>query len=295
MFMIHIIKNKVGKQDKNIPGVSMKIRCIVDNRAGLKSNLYAEHGFSLLVEENDANFMVDTGQTPTVLKHNMDLMGIKAVDGVMMSHGHNDHTGGISAIKDSTSIGGRKTKFYMHPEILGHKYAVLDDKQRYVGFPKGFDVETLKLGWITENTRICGDMWIFNQVEDHSGFEPIPEYLKVIENGKYSPDEFKDELNLVIKTDNGLVVISGCAHKGIVNILNSAVEYFQDDIYGVIGGSHLMDAPRERTRKTVESFKKLNPEIIAMGHCTGFDALCLFKREFGEKFIPLESGAEILM
>jgi len=271
----------------------MKIKCVVDNRAGLKSNLYAEHGFSLLVEENDTNFMVDTGQTPIVLKNNMDLMGITAVDGVLMSHGHNDHTGGISAIKDTIGINGCKTKFYMHPEILGQKYAVLDGKQRYVGFPTSIDVETLNLEWIGENTRISEDMWIFNQVEDHSGFEPIPEYLKVMENGKCLPDKFKDELNLVIITEKGLVVISGCAHKGIVNILNSVSEYFQDDIYGVIGGSHLMDAPRERIQKTVESFKKLNPEIIALGHCTGFDALCLFKREFGEKFIPLESGAEI--
>jgi 7,8-dihydropterin-6-yl-methyl-4-(beta-D-ribofuranosyl)aminobenzene 5'-phosphate synthase len=271
----------------------MKIKCVVDNRAGLKSNLYAEHGFSLLVEENDTNFMVDTGQTPTVLKHNMDLMGITSLDGVLMSHGHNDHTGGISAIKDSIDIKGNKNKFYMHPEILSQKYAVLDGKQRYVGFPTSIDVETLNLEWISENTRISDDMWIFNQVEDHSGFEPIPEYLKVKEHGKCLPDKLNDELNLVIKTENGLFVISGCAHQGMVNILYSVREYFQDDIYGVMGGSHLMDAPRERIRKTVESFKKLNPEIIALGHCTGFDALCLFKREFGEKFIPLESGAEI--
>lgn len=270
----------------------MEISCIVDNRAGLKSNFYAEHGFSLLVEEKDTHFMVDTGQTPTVLKHNMDIMGIKAVDGVMMSHGHNDHTGGILALNDGKINIGSKTKFFMHPEALLPKFAVGDRTKRYIGFPE-INTETLNLEWVTENTQISDDMWIFNQVEDHSGFEPIPEYLKVIENGKCSPDEFKDELNLVIKTRKGLVVISGCAHKGIVNILNSASEYFQDDIYGVIGGSHLMDAPPERIQKTVESFKKLNPEIIALGHCTGFDALCLFRREFGDKFIPLESGAEI--
>jgi len=273
----------------------MKINCVVDNRAGLKSGLYAEHGFSLLVEGNDKKLLVDTGQTPTVLKHNLDLLGINTVDGVLLSHGHSDHTGGIPAIVDSINIQGDKTKFYMHPETLGLKYAILDGKKRYIGFPKSVDVETLNLDWVTENTRINGDMWIFNQVEDHSGFEPIPEYLKVKENGKCLPDKFKDELNLVVKTDNGLVLISGCAHRGIVNILYSVSEYFQDDIYGVVGGSHLMDAPQQRIQKTVESFKKLNPEIIALGHCTGFDALCLFKREFGEKFIPLESGAEILI
>ena len=274
----------------------MKIKCVVDNRAGLKSNLYAEHGFSLLVEGNYQNFLVDTGQTPSVLEHNLNSMGITSVDGVLISHGHNDHTGGISTIGDGKiNIKSNKAKFYMHPDVLGLKYAVLGGKQRYVGFPRNVDVETLNLEWVTENARISDDMWIFNQVEDHSAFEPIPEYLKVMENGKCSPDKFKDELNLVIKTENGLVVISGCAHKGIVNILDSVGEYFHDDIYGVIGGSHLMDAPPERIRKTAESFKKLNPEIIALGHCTGFDALCLFKKEFGDKFIPLESGAEILI
>lgn len=273
----------------------MKINCVVDNRAGLKSDLYAEHGFSLLVDDNDKNLMVDTGKTPTVLERNLDMMGITSVDNVLISHGHNDHTGGIPAINDSKlNIKSDKAKFFMHPEALLPKFAVEDNNQRYIGFPD-VDTETLNMEWIIENTQINDDMWIFNQVEDHSGFEPIPEYLKVKKGEKCLPDEFKDELNLVIKTENGLVVISGCAHHGIVNILYSVKEYFHDDIYGVIGGSHLMDAPLERTLKTVEFFKKLNPEIIALGHCTGFEALCLFKREFGDKFIPLESGVEILI
>ena len=274
----------------------MKINCVVDNRAGLKSDLYAEHGFSIVVEENGKNLMVDTGKTPLVLERNMDLMGITSVDSVLISHGHNDHTGGISVINDGKiNIKSDKTNFFMHPDALLPKFAVEDENQRYIGFPESVDTETLNREWITENTKINDDMWIFNQVEDHSGFEPIPEYLKVKEGGKCLPDEFKDELNLVIKTENGLVVISGCAHRGIVNILYSVREYFQDDIYGVIGGSHLMNSPLKRTLKTVESFKKLNPEIIALGHCTGFEALCLFKKEFGDKFIPLDSGAEILI
>lgn len=274
----------------------MKIRCVVDNRAGFKSSLYAEHGFSLLIAKEGKNLMVDTGKTPPVLKHNMDLMGINSVDKVLISHGHNDHTGGISAIMDSKiNVKADETKFFIHPEAMGPKYAVEPGNQRYIGFPQNINSETLNLEWVTENTRINEDMWIFNQVEDHSGFEPIPEYLRVREDGKCLPDKFKDELNLVIKTDNGLVVISGCAHQGIVNILQSVQEHFHDDIYGVIGGSHLMDAPGERIEKTVESFKKLDPEIIALGHCTGFEGLCRFKWEFGEKFIPLDSGAEIMI
>lgn len=274
----------------------MKIRCVVDNRAGFKSSLYAEHGFSLLVEGKNENILVDTGKTPRVLKHNMNLMGINSVDKVLISHGHSDHSGGISAIIDSKiNFKSDDTKFLIHPEAIRAKFAVEPDKELYIGFPQDIHTKILNVDWVTEITRINDDMWIFNQVDDHSGFEPIPEYLRVQEDGKCLPDNFKDELNLVIKTENGLVVISGCAHRGIINILYSVREYFQDDIYGVIGGSHLMDAPGERIEKTVESFKKLDPEIIAMGHCTGFEGLCRFNREFGEKFIPLDSGAEILI
>jgi 7,8-dihydropterin-6-yl-methyl-4-(beta-D-ribofuranosyl)aminobenzene 5'-phosphate synthase len=269
----------------------MKITCIIDNRAGFKSNLYAEHGFSLLVERDNKTLMVDTGKTPLVMKHNLDVLGITAVEEVLISHGHNDHTGGLSALLDSKiNSHPNETKFYMHPQALTPRYAVEDDTKRYIGFPETVDPETLNREWVTKNTSLGKDTWIFNQVDYQCGFEPIPQYLRVETDGKLLPDKFGDELNLVIKADEGLVVVSGCAHKGIVNILYSAKEYFQDEIYAVIGGSHLMNAPPQRIEKTVEAIKKLNPEIIAMGHCTGFEALCRFKGEFGDKFIPLASG-----
>ena len=271
----------------------MKITCIIDNRAGFKSNLYAEHGFSLLVERDNKTIMVDTGKTPQVMKHNLDLLGITTVEEVLISHGHNDHTGGLPALLDSKiNIHPNETKFYMHPQVLTPKYAVEDDEKRYIGFPETVDPETLNREWITENTSLGKDTWIFNQVEYQCGFEPIPPYLRVEMDGKLLPDKFEDEINLVMKTDEGLVVVSGCAHKGMVNILYSVKEYFQDEIYAVIGGSHLMNAPPQRIEKTVEAIKKLNPGVIALGHCTGLEALCHFKREFGEKFIPLVSGVE---
>jgi 7,8-dihydropterin-6-yl-methyl-4-(beta-D-ribofuranosyl)aminobenzene 5'-phosphate synthase len=269
----------------------MKITCIIDNRAGFKSNLYAEHGFSLLVEHDDKTIMVDTGKTPLVMRHNLDVLGITTVEEVLISHGHNDHTGGLAALLDSKiNIHPNETKFYMHPQALTPKYAVEDDEKRYIGFPETVDPETLNREWVTENTSLGKDTWIFNQVEYQCGFEPIPPYLRVEVGGKLLPDKFEDEINMVMKTDEGLVVFSGCAHKGIVNILYSVKEYFQDEIYAVIGGSHLMNAPPQRIENTVEAIKKLNPGVIAMGHCTGFEALCHFKREFGDKFIPLASG-----
>jgi 7,8-dihydropterin-6-yl-methyl-4-(beta-D-ribofuranosyl)aminobenzene 5'-phosphate synthase len=267
----------------------MKISCVVDNQAKFQSNFYAEHGFSLMIHGNDENMLMDTGKTPMVLKRNLDLMGIKSVDRVIISHGHYDHTGGIPVLKDMEAL------LMMHPQALIPKYAVGDGKSRYIGFPENLDLKTLKTDFLTETTRINSNMWIFNHVESWCDFETIPAYLKVKKDDKFLKDEFNDELNLVIKTDKGLVVLSGCAHRGMVNILYSAREYFQDEIYGVIGGSHLVQAPSKRIKQTIDEFKKISPETIALGHCTGFEALCRFKKEFKDKFIPLESGAEIIV
>ena len=268
----------------------MKISCIVDNRALFASNLYAEHGFSLFLNLDNEKVLMDAGKTPTVFKHNFDLLGLDSIDKVVLSHGHDDHTGGISALHNMGA------KFFLHPDALIPKYAVSDGNSRYIGFPKSAvpDKSGIELEFVAETTKIGSNLWIFNHVDKYCDFENIPSYLSIKKEGKFLKDKFSDELNLVVETDNGLVVLSGCAHLGIVNILYSAMEYFQDEIYGVIGGSHLINANPQRIEQTLDEFKKINPDIIAMGHCTGFEALCRFKNEFEDKFIPLESGAEIV-
>jgi len=271
----------------------MKISCVVDNQAGFHSDFYAEHGFSLLIETNKENILLDTAQTSIILKHNLDKLGIESVDKIVLSHGHVDHAGGISGVPTRD---GMETKFYLHPEALTPKFRKTSDIIKYIGFPQNIEVSKLNLEVkkIDKPTRIGKNIWIFNQVNDYSHFETIPPYLAIKKDNQFFPDKFNDEINLVIKTNHGLVVLSGCAHKGIVNILYSAREYFQDEIYGVIGGSHLVEAKNQRIQKTIDEFKKLDPQIIALGHCTGFKALCKFNKEFPDKFIPLFSGIEIL-
>lgn len=269
----------------------MKISCVVDNHAKFSSNFYSEHGFSLLLEMGNEKIMMDAGKTPTVFKHNFDLMGVGSADKVVFSHGHNDHTGGVSVLLNSGA------KFFMHPDALTPKYAVEGDKSRYIGFPKSIDPTktNMNFNFVTETIKIGNKFWIFNQIDTYCDFETIPKYLSIKKGDKFVKDEFIDELNLVVETDEGLVVISGCAHRGMVNILYSAREYFQEKIWGIIGGSHLVRATPQRIKKTIDEFKKIDPGIIALGHCTGFEALCRFKKEFKGKFIPLESGAEFML
>ena len=231
---------------------------------------------------------MDAGKTSTVFEHNLDLIGVDSVDKVVLSHGHDDHTGGLPVLLNT------ETKFLMHSDALIPKYAVIDGKSRYIGFPKSINPELdMDMDFINKTTKIGSNLWIFNHVESYCDFETIPAYLSIKKDGKFLKDKFSDELNMVIKTENGLMVLSGCAHLGIVNIISSVREYFQDEIYAVIGGSHLINSTSQRIEKTMAEFQKIGPEIIALGHCTGFEALCRFSKEFKNNFIPLESGAEI--
>ncbi len=100
---------------------------------------------------------------------------------------------------------------------------------------------------------------------------------------------------LVIKTQEGLVILSGCGHKGIVNTVSSVAKYFNENIYAVIGGTHLITANEDRIESTITELEMFDPKYLIFGHCTGFDALCKFKNKFKNKFQILESGKEIIL
>lgn len=264
----------------------MIITCVVDDHAGSKLDFLAEHGFSVLIENKNENILFDTGKTSLVLKHNLNNIRPSTVDKVIISHGHYDHTGGLAALR------GYNPELFLHPIARKPKYAIENNKSRYIGMDEEYTNFSVNL--ISETRKIGSDMWILTGVERVTDFEFIPSTLFMKEDGNLFKDTFSDELSLVIKNKKGLIVISGCSHRGIVNILLSVREHFQDEIYAVIGGAHLMTASTKQIHRTLEEFKKIEPNIIALGHCTGINALCKFRETFKETFTPMESGLKII-
>jgi 7,8-dihydropterin-6-yl-methyl-4-(beta-D-ribofuranosyl)aminobenzene 5'-phosphate synthase len=277
----------------------MKLICVNDNIAKFSSEFYAEHGFSILIEKGDSKILFDTGKSPEVLKHNMEqLNGFNDLKQVVLSHGHGDHTGGLSQVLKNSSA-----DIYLHKTAILPKYILRNNNMEFIGISeipcvyKDNEEKKLqpKLKLISKTIEIEQDIFIFAEISFSNDFEELDPSFFIEKNHNFLHDNFDDELVLVIKTPEGLVILSGCGHKGIVNTVSSVAKYFNQNVYAVIGGTHLITANENRIKTTITELEMFDPKYLIFGHCTGFDALCKFKNKFKDKFQILESGKEIIL
>ncbi len=290
----------------------VEITCVIDNTASFGSKFHAEHGLSILIEDNDEKILFDTGRTPEILKYNLSMLnGFDNLKYIVLSHGHHDHVGGLPAFlkqkdlkvimhRDAPVPGSLRgtssgtTKVIMHRDAPVPKYVIEDKKIRFAGFSlEKDDILDLDFRLISKTTKIMRNVWIFTPISKRYEFEEIDPSFVLKKDGKFIKDRFEDEIVLVIRADRGLVVISGCAHSGILNIISSVKEYFDDEVKGIIGGIHLTSSSFFRLRKTVDEMKNFKVDLLALGHCTGLDAICMLKEKFENKFQLLESGKRI--
>lgn len=277
----------------------MKLICVNDNTAKFSSEFYAEHGLSILIEKGNFKILFDTGKSPEVLKHNMEqLNGFKDLKHVVLSHGHEDHTGGLSEVLNNSSA-----NIYLHKTAILPKYILRNDNMEFIGISnipyvdKDDKEKKLqpKLELISKTIEIEQDIFIFAEISFSNDFEELDPSFFIKKNDNFLRDNFEDELVLVIKTQEGLVILSGCGHKGIVNTVSSVAKYFNENVYAVIGGTHLITANEDQIETTITELEMFDPKYLIFGHCTGFDALCKFKNIFKNKFQILESGKEIIL
>jgi 7,8-dihydropterin-6-yl-methyl-4-(beta-D-ribofuranosyl)aminobenzene 5'-phosphate synthase len=254
----------------------LSVNILCDNTAA--GNFLGEHGLSFFIQVDDKNILFDTGKGE-VLEHNMLEAGLKPsmLDFLLFSHGHYDHTGGISYIfKDEDLCAKARKKMisiYMHKEALNEKFSKTLNGPKYIGTSD-------------ENIMILqqyNDITFYNQ----SNIEILPGVtltgeiprLNPIENRKTKfflnkelseVDNIKDDQALYIKTSKGIVVVLGCCHSGLANTLDYITELEQvDTIYAVIGGTHLRNADNKQLDFTIDILKKYRVKLFAPIHCSG--------------------------
>jgi len=236
---------------------------------------------------------MDTGLSISV-PHNASLMGIDlaALDKIVLSHGHADHTGGLRDVLPLT----RGVELIAHPDIFAAKYARYGEQARYVGIPfsrealEAFAALTLSREpvWITEDIVTTGEIPMITQ------YEKIDPPLCVKEGGELVPDPLWDDRALIIKTDEGLVVITGCAHRGLINTLYHARELTGvDEVHTVVGGTHLIQASEERVLLTAAALREFGVQRLGVSHCTGMPAAMMLAQEFGDVFFFNNTGTRI--
>jgi len=279
----------------------LSVTIIAENSVLHRTPYWGQHGISILLEayKNNVkrNILIDVAQNPEALLHNMNLMNISpsTIDTIVLSHCHWDHTQGIVEILKR--IGKKDLPIIAHPDIFRLNFTV-DPYLRYAGVMNSDSKEKIKenggtLFLTSDPLQIMPGLITTGEVKRQTDFEEVGIPLRTITcDNKVVEDKMKDDTSVIANLKNkGIVIITGCSHAGIVNITKHSVELTGvNKIMAIIGGLHLVEAPMERIKKTVEALSELDIDLVSAGHCTGFEAQVELYNKFKQKFSPLHTG-----
>ena len=275
----------------------MKIVNLIENTEG-NPDCVSAHGLSFYVETKNHKLLLDLGPSEDTLK-NATALGINLsdVDTVILSHGHYDHSGGIIPF---TKI-NNKAAIYMQAAATEAYFADdgKDAPERYRSIGIAPDIEKLpQVRFISGDTVIDEELELFT-IQKRSHELPFTnKRLLVRKENEYIRDDFRHEHYLVIRQDGKSVLLSGCAHNGILSIMDAYVEKYGKAPDTVISGFHLMKKTpyrEEEIREIEDIARELNkyPTKFFTCHCTGTDAFDIMKTIMGEKLSYVHSGEEI--
>lgn len=266
---------------------NLTITQLAENTAG-RPGLLAEHGVSFHIEADERHLLFDTGQG-LVLKHNAQQLAtpMASVEGIILSHGHYDHSGGLVEALNMTG----PVDLYLHPEAFEAKFnrngreigSPIDDMHQLEPRVKQV-IPTRQPTEILPGIHVTGEIPRNHPIEDTGG----PFYR---DEDRSKTDELPDDQALYIETAEGLVVLLGCGHSGVINTLEYILHLTDSKpIHAVIGGMHLLRASQERLAFTGERLEQLDIDYLAPNHCTGLEAVCYFKRRFPQAFRESKVG-----
>ena len=285
----------------------LKITTLAENKNDNHQNLMNEFGFSVYIKNSDDQIIFDTAKNGGFLANAKTLnIDLSKADSIVLSHAHYDHCGGVMPYFNTYDPSGKilyvKDSFFdladnkYYYDSVGQKFDFTDGTPGY--FPVGINfseadlkAKNVAVEYInTDRMRIGENITLFGNFALSENDVMAPNMLEQ-DNGQYKLDDFDEEVALAIDTDKGLVIVTGCSHTGILNIVNSIQERTGKKVYAVIGGFHLLDATEEKIQSTIDRFKELGVEKIGLSHCTGPKATQMFKEQMPDRVFINETGS----
>jgi 7,8-dihydropterin-6-yl-methyl-4-(beta-D-ribofuranosyl)aminobenzene 5'-phosphate synthase len=267
----------------------VKITVLVENTAAGKG-LIGEHGLSFLIEADERRILFDTGQG-LALTHNANILDIslKNLDAIVLSHGHYDHTGGLPSLLENCT----NTDLFLHPNAIAPKYSSRGNIGCPIDNEKTLRNRFRQLVWTKTPTEIMPGVYVTGTIPRHHPLENTGgSFWHNCEHTQR--DSLWDDQALYLQVPEGIVVILGCAHAGVINTLDYIAQITNNKkFYAVIGGMHLLRAKAERLRATLETFTKYDVQLIGANHCTGMKAITFLWHELGDRCVDCHVGTEL--
>ncbi len=266
----------------------IRLVTISENSVVPKRGLLAEHGLSIYMERDGFKLLFDTGQGQSAA-HNASVLGLN-IEGtpIALSHGHYDHTGGLASLLRMTG----PVEVFGHPDIFASKYR---GDGSFIGIPwtrEHLESAGARFALSKDPRELAPGIWLSGEIPREERFEePMGELMARSDDGTIARDPLLDDQALILETSNGLLVVLGCAHSGLINTIEHARRISgQDLLYGVIGGTHLAMVDEDRMERTIEALRGMRPTLLAPCHCTGPEASCALREQFKDQFVFNQAG-----
>ncbi|VBB09370.1 metallo-beta-lactamase [Lucifera butyrica] len=252
----------------------MKLTVLVDNNTIIDRYFQGEPAVAYFIEAEGKKYLFDTGYSDLFLK-NAYKMGVNLLelDAVILSHGHNDHTGGLEELVrfyTEAALEGRK---FQLPMLIAHPEAFREKRVNELPIGSLLTANQLKntfsLNLSREPVALSDQLMFLGEIERSNSFEAMEPIGETLKDGLWQDDFVLDDSALVYRSGQGLVIITGCSHAGICNIIEQAKKVWQEErICSIIGGFHLLNPSRSRLEHTCEYFQRQQIGTVYAGHCT---------------------------
>lgn len=274
----------------------MRVTCVVDNAAKPSSGFWGEHGLAYLIEVGGQRILFDTGQSGTVLDHNLKRLGIDpaTIDALAISHAHYDHTGGLPTLLPQLRAG---IPLYGNADLFRERYSRGAGMVKSIGMSIGrqelaaqFD---LKLS--DEPQGITPEVWTTGRIAGRREFSSRSEGHLMAVRGELVADAYQDDMALVLRLEDGLAVLCGCCHAGLLNTLGHVAGIFLQPVALIAGGLHLLEVGEADLQRAVTHLAAM-PELqrIYPGHCTGVSAVLAMTRALGSKVVHTSPAGTVI-